>query len=116
MALLGRALVMCVALLATACSHTFFQFHIDGRQQNAIIAAQQGLAATQGDPGALSQVVDLNGRRAVETLLAGMTLEQTEGDEQFQRLSRALYMGVMANGEDPLAAINMDTLTIASRF
>src|SRR6187402_324822 len=110
-----RAVVAVASLLVlSACSHTYYQFHVGGDEEAAIYAAQQGLTvAAQGDLGTLQAVVDLNGRRAIETLLAGMTLEQTENDEQFQRLARALFLGVMSNGEDPVSAINMDTMTIA---
>jgi hypothetical protein len=113
-----RSAVAALAILVLgACSHTYYQFHIGGDEESAIYAAQQGLTAgAQGDLGTLSVAVDLNGRRAIETLLAAMTLEQTENDAQFQRLSRALFLGVMSNGEDPIAAVNMDTMTIASRF
>ncbi len=98
------------------CSHTFFQFHIDRAQQNEIMTARNTLTVSaQGDLNTLAQVVDLNGRRAVETLLAGMTVERTEADPQFQRLVRGLYLGIMSDGESPLTALDSDLGAIALR-
>lgn len=109
-------LAVLVATALVGCSHTYFQFHIDSAQQAEIMGARNALAvSSQGDLDALARVVDLNGRRAVETLIAGLTVERTNADPQFQRLVRALYLGVMAESEDPLTALDADTTMIAAR-
>src|SRR5690606_17961634 len=110
-----RAACALLALTALGCSHTYFQFHIDAAQQSEIMAARNTLAISTRDGNALVQVVDLNGRRAVETLIAGLTVEQTNADPQFQRLVRALYLGVMGDAEDPLSALDSDLTMIAAR-
>lgn len=114
---LARALCAALALTALGgCSHTYFQFHIDRAQHNEIMTARNALAvSTQGDVNMLARVVDLNGRRAVEALIAGLTVEQTNADPQFQRLVRALYLGVMGDAEDPLSALDSDMTMIAAR-
>lgn len=113
-----RPFVVAIALAAVAgaCSHTFFQFHINAVEQNEILSARNALVvAAQGDVNTLAAVVDLNGRRAVETLIAGMTVEQTSAEPQFERLTRALYIGVMGDAEDPLSALDSDMTMIAAR-
>lgn len=119
----GRAQLLVVwtvlaawAVLAGGCSHTFYQFRVDANELNAIGQAKNALAATAANPNALAQVVDLDGRRASEALIAGMTVESTSGDEQYQRLSRALYLAVMGDADDPLSAFNPDTAVLAARF
>lgn len=108
--------VLVLAGVLGACSHTYFQFHINQVEQNEIMQARNALTVSaQGDVNMLAQVVDLNGRRAVETLLAGMTIERTEADPQYQRLVRALYMGVMGDADDPVAALDSDMAVIAAR-
>src|SRR5690606_23659060 len=113
----GRALLaLAVAAVLAGCSHTYFQFHINAAEQSEIMAARNALVVSaQGDVSTLSAVVDLNGRRAVETLIAGMTVEQTAADPQYERLTRALYLGVMGDAEDPLAALDSDLTMIAGR-
>jgi hypothetical protein len=71
--------------------------------------------ASQADVNALGRVVDLDGRRGVETLVAGMTVEQTSGDEQYRKLTRALYIGIMGDAEDPLSALDQDVSWMAAR-
>jgi hypothetical protein len=111
-----RIVAPILALAVMGCSHTWFQFHIDRVQQNEIMQARNGLTVSaQGDVNMLAQVIDLDGRRAVETLLAGLTIERTEADPQYQRLVRALYMGVMSDMDDPLAALDSDLTVIAAR-
>jgi hypothetical protein len=106
-----------VGLLAVlgGCSHTFFQFHVNNAERSELIEARNALVASQNNPAALGQVVDVNGRRAVETLLAGMTVESTAADPQYDRLVRALYLGVMPDGDDPLGALDSDMSLIAAR-
>ncbi|HEY8432632.1 MAG TPA: hypothetical protein VIL20_29880 [Sandaracinaceae bacterium] len=105
-----------VAAALAGCSHTYYQFHIDAVEQREIVTARNALVvAAQGDVSTLSAVVDLDGRRAVETLVAGMTVEHTAADRQYERLARALYLGVMGDAEDPLAALDSDLAMIAGR-
>jgi hypothetical protein len=105
-----------MAFIALAgCSHTFFQFYASPGQRNEIAVARNALVSSAGNPAAMAQVVDLDGRRAVETLLAGMTVESTAADPQYQSLVRALYLGVMPDSEDPLGAIDSDLTLIAAR-
>jgi hypothetical protein len=112
----ARALAGALVLLLAGCSHTFYQFHIDAAEQGAILSNRNALAAgAAGQNDVLASAVDLNGRRAVETLLASMTVEQTNADVQYQRLVHALYLGVLADGEDPLGALDADVTTIAAR-
>lgn len=112
----SRLASIALAVVLGGCSHTFFQFHIDSVQQNEIMTARNALAVSaQGDVNMLAQVVDLNGRRGVEALLAGMTVEQTNADAQYQRLVRGLYLGVMGDAEDPLSALDSDMSMIAAR-
>jgi len=119
MGLPGLPRVAAAALLMTAlvgCSHTYFQFHINSAQQAQIMTTRNALAVSaQGDVNMLAQVVDLNGRRGAESLIAGLTVEQTNADPQFQRLVRALYLGLLRDGEDPLAAIDSDMAMMAAR-
>ncbi len=113
---LAALLSLPLVFVLGACSHTFFQFHINPVEQNEIMEARNALTVSaQGDVNMLAQVVDMNGRRAVESLLAGMTVEHTEADPQYQRLVRALYMGVMGDADDPLAALDSDMTMIAAR-
>jgi hypothetical protein len=109
------ALAISIGLGLVGCSHTFYQFHIDNSERNAILNTRNTLAVAVQDPNAIAAAVDLNGRRAVETLVAGMSVEQTNADEQYQRLMRTLYLGVMAEGEDPLSAFNQDVAMMAAR-
>lgn len=115
--MVSRALVaLALAAVLGGCSHTFFQFHINTVERNEILAARNALVvAAQGDVNTLAAVVDLNGRRAVETLIAGMTVEQTAAEPQYERLTRALYLGVMGDAEDPLSALDSDMTMIAGR-
>ncbi len=112
-----RALVaIALAAVLGGCSHTFFQFHINAVERNEIIEARNALVVgAQGDVNTLAAVVDLNGRRAAETLVAGMTVEQTSAEPQYERLTRALYLGIMEDAEDPLAALDSDMTMIAAR-
>jgi hypothetical protein len=110
-----RGLIVAFAIVLAGCSHTFFQFHIDQNSANAIEQNKMALAATAGNPGALAQVVDLEGRRAAETLVAGMTVESTSGDVQYQRLTRALYLGIMGDGVDPVNALTSDVTFMAAQ-
>lgn len=110
-----RSACILLAFIAFGCSHTYFQFHVDVAQQREIMAARNALAVSTRDPAMLARVVDLNGRRAVETLIAGVTVEQTRAEPQFQRLVRALYLGVMGDAENPLAALDSDLTWIAAR-
>jgi hypothetical protein len=113
----ARALpALFLSVLLGACSHTFFQFHLNAGQHDEVMQAQQALAVSaRGDVNMLAQVVDLNGRRAVEVLVAGMTVEETAGDVQYQRLSRALSIGVMGDASDPLSMLDPDLTTVAAR-
>jgi hypothetical protein len=104
-----------LAAVLGGCSHTFFQFHVNNAERNEIVQARNALVASQGNPNGMAQVVDVNGRRAVETLLAGMTVESTAADPQYQRLVRTLYLGVMPDGDDPLGALDSDIALIAAR-
>lgn len=101
--------------LSAGCSHTWYQFTVSANELSHIEGAKDALAASYRNPNALAQVVDLDGRRAVETLIAAMTTEQTAGDEQFQRLSRALMIGIMGDRDDPLAMLDPDILLVAAR-
>jgi len=112
---MARHLAPLLALLGLGCSHTYFQFDVSPNELAWIENTQRGLAASSTNPGALGQVVDLQGRRATETLLAGVTIEQTQADAQYEQLVHALYLGVMADGEDPLAALDADTTLMAAR-
>lgn len=102
-------------ILGVGCSHTYFQFDVSPNELAWIENTQQALAASHTNPGALQQVVDLEGRRAVETLIAGLTVEQTEADRQYDQLAHALYLGVMQDNEDPLAALDSDASVMAAR-
>lgn len=102
-------------VLGVGCSHTYFQFDVSPNELAWIENTQQALAASHTNPGALQQVVDLEGRRAMETLIAGLTVEQTEADRQYDQLAHALYLGVMSDGEDPLTALTSDTSVMAAR-
>lgn len=116
---MGRSLSVAAAAAVVlglgGCSHTWYQFSVSSAERDAIQQAQGALAAASRDPNALGQVVDLDGRRAVESLVAGMTLESTAGDEQYQKLTRALYIGIMGDAEDPLSAVNQDVTWMAAR-
>lgn len=103
------------ALLVAGCSHTWFQFDVSANELAWIENTQQALAASYTNVNALGQVVDLEGRRAVETLIAGLTVEQTEADEQYDQLVHALYLGVMGDAEDPIAALDSDATAMAAR-
>jgi hypothetical protein len=107
-----RALAAVSLLLAAGCSHTFFQYHPNRFEQ-----ARAGLAAgaAGGEP-VVAQVVDVSGRRAVETLLAGVTVESTAADVQTDRMIRALYLGILDGGQDPMSAFNLELVSIAGRF
>lgn len=112
----GRVAGLALVVALGGCSHTYFQFHVDAAQQAEIMGARNALAvSTQRGPNAMAPVVDLNARRAVEALIAGVTVEQTNADPQFQRLVRALYLGVMQPGVDPMAALDSDMTRIAAR-
>lgn len=113
--LVAAGLLVGLFALLGGCSHTFFQFHVNNAERSEIIGARNALVSSQGNVNAMAQVVDVDGRRAVETLLAGMTVEQTSADPQYQRLVRALYLGVMADGDDPLSALDSDMSLIAAR-
>lgn len=106
-----------VALAAAlgGCSHTWYQFSVSPAERSAIESTKNALAASSRDLNAMAQVIDLDGRRAVETLVAGMTVEQTAGEEQYQQLTRALYLGVMGDAEDPLSALDQDVTWMAAR-
>lgn len=110
-----RLLALVSVLAASGCSHTFFQFHINQVEQSEIMGARNALVQSAGDVNTLARVVDVNGRRAAETLVAGMTVEQTEADPQYQRLTRALYLGLLADGEDPISALDSEISMIAAR-
>ncbi len=112
---LGLALLGLALALAAGCSHTFYQFDVSSNELAWIQSTQQSLAASSGNPAALAQVVDLPGRRAVETLIAGMTVQSTEGDRQYEQLTHALYLGVMADNEDPIQALDSDATLMAAR-
>lgn len=114
---MNRSCLLGLLLLVfgSGCSHTWFQFQVSPNERSHISNTVGALAASSRDPNALAQVVDLPGRRAVETLIAGMSLERTDGDPQFQRLLRALYIGVMGDREDPLAALDVDLAVAAAR-
>ncbi|MCC6874389.1 MAG: hypothetical protein IT378_08820 [Sandaracinaceae bacterium] len=111
------ALVLVLALSVAGCSHTWFQFHVSAAEASAIDQNKNALAATAAsrDLNALAQVVDLDGRRGAEILVAGMTVESTSADVQHARLTRALYFGIMGDGEDPLSALDMDLGSMAAR-
>jgi hypothetical protein len=112
-----RSFAVVVALLfsITGCSHTWFQFTVSANELAHIENTKNALAASYRDPNALAQVVDLDGRRAVETLIAGMATEHTDGDEQFQRLTRVLMIGIMGDDEDPLSMLDPDITLTAAR-
>jgi len=103
--LVGVALVLSVI---AGCSHTWFQFRVSDAELEQIDQTRQALVASYRAPNALAQVVDLPGRRATETLLASLTLEQTNAEEQYQRLMRALYIAVMGDATDPMEALQSD--------
>lgn len=103
-------------VLGGGCSHTWYQFHVSPNEQAHIANTQSALAiASRADVNALAQVIDLDGRRAVETLVAGMTVEQTDGEVQYRKLMRALYLGIMGDVEDPLTALDQDISWMAAR-
>jgi hypothetical protein len=105
-----------LALVLGGCSHTWYQLDVSANERSHIVNTQNALAvAAQADVNALARVVDLQGRRAAETLVAGMTVQQTDGDEQYQKLTRALYLGVMGDAEDPLSALDQDVAWMAAR-
>ncbi|HJL14014.1 MAG TPA: hypothetical protein RMH99_00085 [Sandaracinaceae bacterium LLY-WYZ-13_1] len=105
-----------VALALGGCSHTWYQFDVSANERTRISNAKNALAtASRADANALAQVVDLSGRRAVETLVAGMTVERTDGEEQRQKLTRALYIGIMGDAEDPMSALDQDITWMAAR-
>lgn len=108
MRLRGLAGAILAILAAVGCSHTYFQLRVSDAELEEIDQTRQALAASYRAPGALAQVVDLPGRRATETLLASLTLEQTNADEQYQRLMRALYIAVMGDASDPMEALQSD--------
>ncbi|MGE0785177.1 MAG: hypothetical protein AB7S26_05770 [Sandaracinaceae bacterium] len=101
--------------LSVGCSHTWFQFDVSQNELNWIANAQGALAASAGNPNALAQVVDLQGRRGAETLIAGMTVESTEADRQYDQLAHALYLGLIGDLDDPAAALSSDTNMMAAR-
>lgn len=111
-----RTLAAAAALfLSAGCSHTWFQFTVSANELAHIDNTKNALAATYTNPNALAQVVDLDGRRAVETLIAGMATERTSGDEQFQRLTRVLMIAIMGDDEDPLSMLDPDISLTAAR-
>lgn len=103
------------ALMSVGCTHTYYQFRVGASERDAIDQTKDALAAASSDQDGLAQVVDLDGRRAVETLVAGMTIEGTEADPQYARLVRALYLGIMGDVDDPLTALDQEITWIAAR-
>ncbi|GAB5542337.1 MAG: hypothetical protein RLO52_47090 [Sandaracinaceae bacterium] len=103
------------ALVMGGCSHTWYQFEVSQVERSHIDATKNALAATQANPNALAQVVDLEGRRGAEALIAGMSVQSNQGDAQVERLSRVLYLAIMGDAEDPLAALDQDMTMAGAR-
>lgn len=104
-----------IGLALGGCSHTWYQFELSQAERSHVDATKNALAATQSNPNALAQVVDLQGRRGAEALIAGMSTQSSGGDVQYERLSRVLYIAIMGDAEDPLAALNQDMTMAGAR-
>ncbi|MGF1468293.1 MAG: hypothetical protein ACFCGT_19395 [Sandaracinaceae bacterium] len=119
----GLTLVGLAVCVLAACSHTFYQRALPSAEQLAVEDARARLVEAAGGASAfgrsgqaLDAVVDWSGRQAAETLVVGMSLESTRGDALYERLARALALGLLEDGQDPWAVLEPDTVLLASRL
>jgi hypothetical protein len=110
------ALVLVLVLVLVGCSHTYYQFRVTEREEAWVDQTHNALiGAMASDDATLGAVVDLEGRRAAEALAAGVAVDRPS-EPQFERLTRALLIGLVGDGVDPHEVLTGDVIAAALRI